>query len=60
MRDSGRLKLLAILKKEVFQTSAISLSEPIISPSSINIIFALNGVLSERHVFTVLWIFCHL
>ena len=44
----GRLRLLTILEKKVFRTSAISLSELIISPSSINVILTLNGVLSER------------
>ena len=41
----GRLRLLTILEKKVFRTSAISLS---------NVIFALNGVLSERNGLTVL------
>ena len=48
MGYSGRLRLLTILEKKVFRTLAISLSELITSPSSINVIFALNGVLSER------------
>ena len=51
---TGRLILLTILEKKVFRTSAISLSELIISPSSINAIFALNEVLSERNGLTVL------
>ena len=53
-RLTGRLILLTILEKKVFRTSAISLSELIISPSSINAIFALNEVLSERNGLTVL------
>ena len=54
MGYSGRLRLLTTLGKKVFRTSAISLSQLIISPSSINVIFALNGVLSERNNLTVL------
>ena len=54
MGYSGRLRLLTILEKKVFRTLAISLSELITSPSSINVIFALNGVLSERNGLTVL------
>ena len=54
MGYSGRLRLLIILKKKAFRTSAISLSEIIISPSSINVIFALNGVLCQRKALTVL------
>ena len=50
----GRLRLLTILEKKVFRTLAISLSELITSPPSINVIFALNGVLSERDGLTVL------
>ena len=50
----GRLRLITILEKKVFRTSAISLSKLIISPSSVNVIFALNGVLSERNGLTVL------
>ena len=46
MEYSRRLKLLTILEKKVFRTLAISLSELITSPSSVNVIFALNGVLS--------------
>ena len=53
-RLTGRLILLTILEKKVFRTSAISLFELIISPSSINAIFALNEVLSERNGMTVL------
>ena len=54
MGYSGKLRLLTILKKKVCRTLAISLSELITSPSSINVIFALNGVLSERNGLTVL------
>ena len=54
MGYSGRLRLLTILEKKVCRTLAISLSELITSPSSINVIFALNGVLSERNGSTVL------
>ena len=43
MGYSGKLRLLTILEKKVFRTSAVSLSELITSPSSINVIFALNG-----------------
>ena len=50
----GRLRLFTILEKKVRRTLAISLSELITSPSSINVIFALNGVLSERNGSTVL------
>ena len=50
----GRLRLFTILEKKVRRTLAISLSELITSPSSINVIFALNGVLSERNDLTVL------
>ena len=46
--------LLTILEKNVFRAPTISLSKLIISPSSINGIFALNGVLSERNGLTVL------
>ena len=45
MGYSGRLRLLTMLEKKVFGTSGISLSELIISPSSINVIFTLNRVL---------------
>ena len=41
-----RFRLLTILDKKVFRTSAVSLSELIASPTSTNIISALNGVLS--------------
>ena len=54
MEYSGRLRLLTILEKKVFKTSTILLSELIISPSSINVICALNKVLSERNELTVL------
>ena len=54
MGYSGRLKILTILEKKVFRTLAISLSELITSPSSINVIFVLNGVLSEKNGLTVL------
>ena len=54
MGYSGRLRLLTILEKKVCRTLAISLSELITSPSSINVIFPLNGVLSERNGSTVL------
>ena len=37
MEYSGRLRLPTILLKKVFRTSAISLSELIISPSSNNV-----------------------
>ena len=57
---SGRLRLLTILEKEVFRTSAVSLSELLTSPSSINVIFALEGVLSERNKVTVLRASCYL
>ena len=43
MRYSGRLRLLTILEKKVFRKLVISLSELIISPSSINVTFSLNG-----------------
>ena len=49
MGYSGRFRLLTILEKKVFRTS-----ELITSPSSINVIFALNGVLSQRNGLTVL------
>ena len=54
MRYSGRLRLLTLLEKKVFRTSAVSLSELITSPSSINVIFALDGDFSERNGLTVL------
>ena len=54
MGYSGRLRFFTILEKKVFRTSTILLSELIVSPSSINVIFALNGVLSERNRLTVL------
>ena len=50
----GRLRLLTLLDKKVFRTSAVSLSELITSPSSINVIFALDGDFSERNGLTVL------
>ena len=50
----GRLRLFTILEKKVRRTLAISLSELITLPSSIHVIFALNGVLSERNDLTVL------
>ena len=54
MGYSGRLRLLTILEKKVLRTSAILLSELIISLSSINVIYALNRILSERNNLTVL------
>ena len=54
MGYSGRLRLLIILKKKVFRTSADSLSELTTSPSSINVIFALDRVLPEGSGLTVL------
>ena len=53
MGYSGRLRLLTILEKKLLRT-AFLLSELIISPSSINVIFGLNGVLFERNGLTVL------
>ena len=60
MGYSGRLRFFTILEKKVFRTSTILLSELIISPSSINVIFELNGVLSERNGLTVLQNSCYL
>ena len=54
MGYSGRLRLLTILKKKVFRTSADLLSELTTSPSSINVIFALDRVLPEGSGLTVL------
>ena len=53
MGYSGILRLLTILEKKLLRT-AFLLSELIISPSSINVIFGLNGVLFERNGLTVL------
>ena len=53
MGYSGKLRLLTILEKKLLRT-AFLLSELIISPSSINVIFGLNGVLFERNGLTVL------
>ena len=53
MGYSGRLRLLTILEKKLLRTVFL-LSELIISPSSINVIFGLNGVLFERNGLTVL------
>ena len=47
MEYSGRLRLLTIVEKRVFRTLEIWLSKIITSPSSANVLFALNGVLSE-------------
>ena len=49
MEYSGRLRLLTILEKKVFRTSPSEFS-----PSFINVIFASNGVLSERNGLAVL------
>ena len=54
MGYSRRLKLLSILEKTVFKASAVSLSEPVASPSSVNIIFVLGGVLLKRNGLAVL------
>ena len=54
MGYSRRLKLLSILEKTVFKASALSLSELVASPSSVNIIFVLGGVLLKRNGLAVL------
>lgn len=54
MGYSRRLKLLSILEKTVFKASAVSLSELVASPSSVNIIFVLGGVLLKRNGLAVL------
>ena len=54
MGYSRRLKLLSILEKIVFKASAVSLSELVASPSSVNIIFVLGGVLLKRNGLAVL------
>ena len=54
MGYSGRLRLLTNIREKSVQNTAILLSELMISPSSINAIFALNGVLYKRNNLTVL------
>ena len=54
MGYSRRLKLLSILEKTVFKASAVSLSELVASPLSVNIIFVLGGVLLKRNGLAVL------
>ena len=54
MGYSRRLNLLSILEKTVFKASAVSLSELVASPSSVNIIFVLGGVLLKRNGLAVL------
>ena len=54
MGYSRRLKLLSILEKTIFKASAVSLSELVASPSSVNIIFVLGGVLLKRNGLAVL------
>ena len=46
---SGIFRLLTIFEKEVFKTRAVSLSFPIISSSSIKVIFSEEITLSDKN-----------
>ena len=50
---SGIFRLLIIFEKKVFKTRAVSLSFPIISSSSIKVIFSEEVTLSEKNGLTI-------